>query len=190
VTFGAFQQHRLQLNLCVCPQSASASVCAGNLPASISVYAMEASFQFKAHLGATTRACCPKISTAHRNVIQSSLSAHRDQRADCCAARAFGRPFTRSTMPVPLRKTARSSRAAMDLPQQRRASVCGSAAALRSDSVPAVSPSPLHCFRSPTADRSLSLIFLAPFGAVPQSAPTIRGCGQPPPPVQLPSAKR
>jgi hypothetical protein len=51
---------------------------------------------------------------------------------------------------------ARSSRAAMVLAaQQRRASVCGSAAALRSDSVPAVSPSPLHCFRSPTADRSL-----------------------------------
>jgi len=39
----------------------------------------------------------------------------RDQRADYCAARAFGRPFTRSTMPVPLRKTARSSRAAMML---------------------------------------------------------------------------
>ena len=103
---------------------------------------------------------------------------HRDQRADCCAARAFGRPFTRSTMPVPLRKAARSSRVAMDLPQQRRASVCGSAAALRSDSVPAVSPSMLHCFRSPTADRSRLLICPAPSGAVRLIAPTIRACGQ------------
>jgi hypothetical protein len=32
-------------------------------------------------------------------------------------------------------------------------SVCGSAA-LRCDFVPAVSPSPLHCFRAMTADRS------------------------------------
>jgi len=39
-------------------------------------------------------------------------------------------------------------------PHQRQASVCGSAAALRSCSVPAVSPSPLHLTRS-TADRSL-----------------------------------
>lgn len=38
--------------------------------------------------------------------------------------------------------------------KERRASVCGSTAALRSDCVPFVSPSPLHCFRSPTADRS------------------------------------
>jgi len=38
---------------------------------------------------------------------------------------------------------------------QQRASVCGSAAALRSGSVPAVSPPVLHFFRSPTADRSL-----------------------------------
>ena len=43
---------------------------------------------------------------------------------------------------------------ARSLPQKRRASVCGSAAALRSDSVPAVSPSALLFFRSPTADRS------------------------------------
>ncbi|MGA3142771.1 MAG: hypothetical protein ABSF10_06975, partial [Verrucomicrobiota bacterium] len=34
-------------------------------------------------------------------------------------------------------------------------SVCGSATALRSGSVPAVSPPALHFFRSPTADRSL-----------------------------------
>jgi hypothetical protein len=63
-------------------------------------------------------------------------------------------PYAFSTTPVPLRKSARSSRAAMDWPQVRRASVCGSAAALRSGSVPAVSPPALHSFRSPTADRS------------------------------------
>ena len=79
----------------------------------------------------------------------------RDQRAVCCASRAVRRPVTPSTPPVPLRKTARSSRAAMDWPHQQRASVCGSAAALRSAFVPAVSPSPLHFLRSPTADRSL-----------------------------------
>jgi hypothetical protein len=39
-------------------------------------------------------------------------------------------------------------------PQPRRASVCGSAAALRSGSVPAVTPPALHFSRSPTADRS------------------------------------
>jgi len=44
-------------------------------------------------------------------------------------------------------------------PQQRRPSVCGSAAALRSVSVPAVSPPALHFFRSPTADRSLCRYF-------------------------------
>lgn len=38
---------------------------------------------------------------------------------------------------------------------ERRASVCGLAAALRFGSVPAVSPPPLHCFRAPTADQSL-----------------------------------
>ena len=43
--------------------------------------------------------------------------------------------------------------------QTRAASVCGSAAALRSGSVPAVSPPALHFFRSPTADRSLNGIF-------------------------------
>lgn len=41
-------------------------------------------------------------------------------------------------------------------PHQRRASVCGSTAALCSDSVPSVSLSPLLCSRSPTADRSRS----------------------------------
>jgi hypothetical protein len=40
-------------------------------------------------------------------------------------------------------------------PIQRQASVCGSAAALRSGIVPAVSPPVLHFLRSPTADRSL-----------------------------------
>lgn len=40
------------------------------------------------------------------------------------------------------------------VPHQRRASVCGSAAALRSGFVPAVSPPALHFSRSPTADRS------------------------------------
>jgi hypothetical protein len=39
------------------------------------------------------------------------------------------------------------------------ASVCGSAAALRSGSVPAVSLPALHCFRAPTADRSFNEIF-------------------------------
>ena len=39
--------------------------------------------------------------------------------------------------------------------QNAQASVSGSAAALRSGSVPAVTPSALHFFRSPTADRSL-----------------------------------
>jgi hypothetical protein len=42
----------------------------------------------------------------------------------------------------------------MDWPHQRRASVYGSAAALRSDFVPAVSPPALHFSRSPTTDRS------------------------------------
>jgi len=53
----------------------------------------------------------------------------------------------------------RSSQAAIDWPQQRRASVCGSAAALRSGYVPAVSPPALHFPRSPPADRSLNGIF-------------------------------
>jgi len=39
----------------------------------------------------------------------------RDQRADCCVPRAARRPVSLSTTPVPLRKTARSSRAAMVL---------------------------------------------------------------------------
>jgi hypothetical protein len=39
----------------------------------------------------------------------------RDQRADCCAPRAARRPVSLSTTPVPLRKTARSSRAAIVL---------------------------------------------------------------------------
>jgi hypothetical protein len=39
----------------------------------------------------------------------------RDQRAVCCAPRAVRRPVTPSTTPVPLRKTARSSRAAIVL---------------------------------------------------------------------------
>jgi hypothetical protein len=46
VIVGAFQQHRWQLNLCECPQWASLSVCAGNLPPSISDFATEASLQF------------------------------------------------------------------------------------------------------------------------------------------------
>ena len=63
-------------------------------------------------------------------------------------------PVTRATTPIPFRKT-HVRHGAMNWPQQRRASVCGSAAALRYGSVPAVSLPVLHCFRSPTADRSL-----------------------------------
>ena len=75
-------------------------------------------------------------------------------------------------------------------PQQRQASVCGSAAALRSGCVPAVSPSVLHFSRSPTADRSRLLICPAPSGAVSHSAPTIRVCGQAAEPTSHPQMLR
>jgi len=90
-----------------------------------------------------------------RHAIQLRLSVRRDQRAVCSVPRAVGRFVCLATTPVPLRKTARSSLAAMDWPQQRQSSVCVSAAALRFGSVPAVSPPALHFLRSPTADRSL-----------------------------------
>jgi len=43
--------------------------------------------------------------------VQPKNFNRRDQRAVCCAPRAARRPVTLSTTPVPLRKTARSSRA-------------------------------------------------------------------------------
>ena len=113
-----------------------------------------------------------------RTVPQASLSLHkhherailsgatsapappirRDQRVLCFAARAFGRPFSPLDHARSASQSPRSSRAAMDWPHQRQASVCGSAAALRSGFVPAVSPPALHFPRSPTADRSLMKI--------------------------------
>ena len=75
-------------------------------------------------------------------------------------------------------------------PQQRRASVCGSAAALRSGCVPldASLRPPLHLPRSPTADRSQGFIAEAGVtpGAIPLVAPTIPVCGQLPPQVWIP----
>ena len=63
----------------------------------------------------------------------AQMNSRRDQRAICFTTRAAGRPCLPSTTPVPLRKPARSSRAGIRImPQARRASVCGSAAALRS----------------------------------------------------------
>ena len=47
------------------------------------------------------------------------------------------RPVSLSTTPVPLRKTRARHERQLDWPHQRRASVCGSAAALRSGCVPA-----------------------------------------------------
>jgi hypothetical protein len=64
-------------------------------------------------------------------------------------------PVSLSTTPLPLHKARARHERQLNWPHQRRASVCGSAAALRSGSVPAVTPPALHCFRSPTADRSL-----------------------------------
>ena len=55
---------------------------------------------------------------------------------------------------------ARSSRAAIELAATAAGFRLRSAAALRSAFVPAVSPSPLHFSRSPTADRSLCRYFL------------------------------
>ena len=68
-------------------------------------------------------------------------------------------PFSLSTTPVPLHKPrARHERQSRVGPQRRRASVCGSAAALRSgcDLLCAPLRPPLHFPRSPTADRSVS----------------------------------
>ena len=81
-----------------------------------------------------------------------------DQRAACCAPRADGRPCLPLDHARSTTQTARSSQAGIgSLPQQqRRASVCGSAAALRSgcDALNASLHPPLHIPRSPTADRS------------------------------------
>ena len=65
-------------------------------------------------------------------------------------------PVPLSTTPAPLRKSRARHERQWDWPQQRRASVCGSAAALRSgcDSLNAALRSPLHFPRSPAADRS------------------------------------
>ena len=75
----------------------------------------------------------------------------------CCAPRGcWFVPVPLSTAPVPLRKTVRSSRAGIrNVPQTRRASVCGSAAgvALRLRSAMRLSPpsAPLaHSPRTPT----------------------------------------
>jgi len=61
-------------------------------------------------------------------------------------------------VPVPLLKRHVRRERQFKWPHQRRASVCGSAAALRSgcDSLNAALRSPLHFPRSPTADRSLA----------------------------------
>ena len=63
-------------------------------------------------------------------------------------------PVPLSTPPVPLRKARARHERQFKWPHQRLASVCGSAAALHSGSVPAVSSPALHFPRSPTADRS------------------------------------
>ena len=78
----------------------------------------------------------------------------RDQRADCFVSRAAGRSYASRPRPFHFAKPRARHERQLCWPQQRRASVCGSAAALRSGFVPAVSPSALHFFRSPTADRS------------------------------------
>ena len=63
-------------------------------------------------------------------------------------------PVSLSTTPAPLRKARARHERQFKWPHQRLASVCGSAAALHSGSVPAVSSPALHFPRSPTADRS------------------------------------
>jgi len=68
--------------------------------------------------------------------------------------RLDGRPFALRPRLFRSAKPRASHERQFCWPQERRPSVCGSAAALRSDSVPAVSPSALHFFRLPTADRS------------------------------------
>ena len=98
--------------------------------------------------------------TASPAVVHSELFTGRqiNTRAPdngCCPTENFNRRDQRADCYAPLRKPRARHERQCCWPQQRQPSVCGSAAALRSDSVPAVSPSPLHCFRSPTADRSL-----------------------------------
>ena len=84
-------------------------------------------------------------------------SDRRDQRALCFAPRSSGCPCPPLNHARSTAQSAPSSRAAMEWPHQRLASVCGSAAALRSGfvSLNASLRSPLHFPRSPTADRSL-----------------------------------
>ena len=75
----------------------------------------------------------------------------------CFASRAAGRPFPPLDHARSTPQTARSSRASIrNVAQRRRASVCGSAAALRSGSNSLCAPlrPPLHFPRSPTTDRS------------------------------------
>ena len=82
----------------------------------------------------------------------------RDQRAVCCAPRAARRPVSLSPTPVPLRKTARSSRAAMVFAATAvgfRLRL-GAGVVLRLRSARRSSPPLLHLPRSPTADRSLN----------------------------------
>ena len=86
-----------------------------------------------------------------------SRFSRRDQRPVCCAPRATGRPCLPLNHARSASQTARSSRAAFyNVPQERRASVCGSAAALRSGCISLFAPlrPPLHFPRSPTTDRS------------------------------------
>jgi len=61
--------------------------------------------------------------------------------------RLGGRPVSPTTTPVPLHKNRARHKRQFKWPHQRRASVHGSAAALRSGFVPAVSPPALHFFR-------------------------------------------
>ena len=80
----------------------------------------------------------------------------RDQRAVCFAPRAARRPVPLSTTPVPLRKSARSSRATLSCAtHERRASVGSLASSLRlrgfTHFVPPASPS---ASRRQTPDRS------------------------------------
>jgi len=63
-------------------------------------------------------------------------------------------PIPHATTPVPFRKT-HVRHGGDELAATAAGFRLRSAAALRYGSVPAVSPPALHCFRSPTADRSL-----------------------------------
>ena len=104
------------------------------------------------HLGKVIGILVAHIASAER---RASCPLRRDQRAVCFAPQAAGRPCTPLDHARSASHTARSSRARIrKVPHERRASVCGSAAALRSGFVPAVTTPALHFFCSPTAGRS------------------------------------